>query len=337
MTGAGAPGAAGIIHCLRQDKSIELTVADAREDAIGKHLSSNFVQIPAGDDPSFIDKVFDFCCDKKIDLVLPLVTKELLPFSKNKKHFDSNNIRLMVSDEEAIRVANDKSVCYRFLLDKGIRVPKFFVVKTIQEFIDAAEKLGHPQKPFCFKPSVSNGSRGVRIVHSNPDEGKLLFDTKPYQLDISYRRALEILSRNSFPELLLSEYLGGEEYSIDCIAQHGQAKLIVPRTRKKMINGISVEGEFKKNAAVIDYCSQIIEIIGLHGNIGLQIKYSDQDQPMLLEINPRVQGTIAAALGAGVNLPLLAVQQELGVSIDEEKLNVRWGTKFSRYWTEVFY
>ena len=57
---------------------------------------------------------------------------------------------------------------------------------------------------------------------------------------------------------------------------------------------------------------------------------------MIIEINPRVQGTIVAGLGAGVNLPLLAVKQELNLPISEEELQVKWGTKFSRYWNEVF-
>ena len=61
------------------------------------------------------------------------------------------------------------------------------------------------------------------------------------------------------------------------------------------------------------------------------------DKPfLLLEINPRVQGTISAALGAGVNLPVLAVKQELGMPISQNELLVNWGTKFVRYWEELF-
>jgi hypothetical protein len=49
-----------------------------------------------------------------------------------------------------------------------------------------------------------------------------------------------------------------------------------------------------------------------------------------------VQGSIVTGLGAGINLPLLAVQQELGMAIESNKLEVRWGTGFLRYWTEVY-
>ena len=57
----------------------------------------------------------------------------------------------------------------------------------------------------------------------------------------------------------------------------------------------------------------------------------------MLEINPRVQGSIAAGLGAGINLPVLALKQELGLPISPAELQVKWGTKFSRFWEEVFY
>ena len=337
MTGAGAPGAAGIIFCLQSDPSIQLTVADSNENAVGRYLTRDFVQIPKASEPSFIELLLKICLEKHIHVILPLVTKELFPLSQNKTLFEEHGIRILVSSEEAINISNNKSQCYQFLKENGIALPEFFVVNTLDQFIHAAFELGHPQKPFCFKPSVSNGSRGVRIVSDSLDESDQLFNYKPYNLYISYAHALKVLSSKKFPELLVSEFLPGEEYSVDCLANHGVAELIVPRLRKKTINGISVQGEFIKDDAIISYCKKIIETIRLHGNIGIQVKYAENNQPLLLEINPRVQGTIVAGLGAGVNLPLLAIKQELGLPVSEKELRVKWGTKFSRHWTEVYY
>lgn len=337
MTGAGAPGAAGIIFCLQSDPSIQLTVADADENAVGRYLAKDFVQIPKATDANFVEAILNICLEKHIQVILPLVTKELFAFSQNKKLFEERGIRILVSSEEAINISNNKSRSYQFLKQNGIDVPKFFVVNTVDEFIHAALNLGYPQKSFCFKPSVSNGSRGVRIVSDALDESEQLFNFKPYNLHITYTHALQILSSKKFPELLVGEFLPGDEYSVDCLANHGVAELIVPRLRKKMINGISVQGEFVKDEAIIFYCKQILETVKLHGNIGIQVKYAENNQPLLLEINPRVQGTIVAGMGAGVNLPLLAVKQELGLPVSEEELQIKWGTKFSRYWTEVYY
>ncbi len=154
---------------------------------------------------------------------------------------------------------------------------------------------------------------------------------------MSYNDAVRILSSKPFPELLMSEFLTGEEYSVDCLATNGDTILAVPRLRKKMINGITTEGEFIKEESIITYCSQIIKELKLHGNIGIQVKKSAAGKFLILEINPRVQGTIAAALGAGANLPALAVKQELGLTITPQELTVKWGTKFDSYRTEVFF
>lgn len=336
MTGAGAPGAAGIIKCLQQNW-INLTIADADNMAIGKFLNNDFVQVPKATEDNFISALLDICQKKSIQIILPLVTKELLPLATYKPTFEKAGIKILVSSKEAIEIANDKSGCYKYLAQKNIHLPAFDIVDNVGEFIKTAIDLGYPEKPFCFKPSHSNGSRGFRIVDDAVDESDQLFNQKPYNPFITYANALRILSLKPFPQLLVTEYLPKNEYSVDCLAQQGKVKLIVPRIRKKMINGISVQGEFINDAAIVDYCSKIIEAIGLHGNIGIQVKKRDDGQPLLLEINPRVQGTIVAGLGAGINLPLLAIKQEMGIPIETTEMQPAWGTAFMRYWSEIYH
>lgn len=337
MTGAGAPGAPGIIHCLLESPSIKLTAADADPNATGRHLHNDFVLIPKATEANFIETLLSICKEKNIQVIMPLVTKELFPLSRNINLFREHGVELLVSSQKAIEIANNKSACYTFLAEKGIQLPGFRVVNTTEEFIHAAFELGHPHKPFCFKPSISNGSRGFRIVSDSLDESDMLFNHKPYNHYITYPHALSILSSHPFPQLLVTDYLPGDEYSVDCLAENGRAKLVVPRLRKKMINGISVQGQIINDEAVKDYCTKIIEIIGLHGNIGIQVKKNPDGEPMLLEINPRVQGSIVAVKGAGVNLPVLAVKQQLGMAIELHELEVNWGKQFSRYWVEVYH
>ncbi|MBL7739981.1 MAG: ATP-grasp domain-containing protein [Chitinophagaceae bacterium] len=337
MTGAGAPGAAGILQCLWQHSAIHITAADANPNAVGRYLVKDFAVIPKASDPAFVDTVLSLCREKNIHVVLPLVTRELIPLAQHGKEFEVAGAKLLASPAASLEIANDKSKLYQFLQWRGLDVPDFRVAENIEQFESAAKELGYPGKTICFKPSVSNGSRGFRIISHTIDEHYLLFNEKPASTFISYADAIRILSSKPFPELLVSEYLPGEEYSVDCLANNGKAVLIAPRLRKKMINGISVEGEFIKEESIIGYCSEIIHELQLHGNIGIQVKRSATGKFLVIEINPRVQGTISAALGAGVNLPLLAVKQALGLPVFEEELQVKWGTKFSRYWSEVFY
>jgi len=337
MTGAGAPGAAGILHCLQQDSSFHITMADANEGAIGKYLHPDFEPIPLASAPDFIEKILAICKRNNIQVILPLVTKELIPLAKHREIFEAAGVKLLVSPFSSLEIANNKSRLYEFMQWRGIPVPGFSVVETVQQFKEAVNALVYPAKQLCFKPSVANGSRGFRIVSESINELDLLFNYKPNTTYISLNESIRILSSGPFPELLVSEYLPGDEYSVDCLVNHGELMLAVPRSRKKMVNGISVEGTFEYDESIITYCKKIVKELLLHGNIGLQVKQAASGVFLLLEINPRVQGTISAALGAGINLPVLAIKQELGLPISPQELKVKWGTKFSRYWKEVFY
>jgi carbamoyl-phosphate synthase large subunit len=337
MTGGGAPGAAGILKCLKQEKSFHISVVDANPHAVGRYIHDDFETIPFANDPSFTRAVLSICRKKNIQAILPLVTRELIPLSQQIREFEQAGAKLLVSPTASLEISNNKSRLYEFLQWRGIPVPDFRVIETVEQFKVAVGELGYPSKPVCFKPSVSNGSRGFRVVSEQMNDLDLLFNHKPTSTYISLQEGVRILSSGLFPELLVSEYLPGEEYSVDCLAYRGEPVLIVPRIRKRIINGISVEGEFVKEDAIINYCLKIIKELQLHGNIGIQVKKSVDGQFLILEINPRVQGTISAAWGAGINLPVLAIKQELGLPILPDEIVVKWGTKFARYWEEVFY
>jgi carbamoyl-phosphate synthase large subunit len=337
MTGAGAPGAAGILQCLFQDPDIHVIAADGNPHAVGRYLAPDFRQIPFASEKNFIEALLAICRENNIHVVMPLVTRELIPLSEHLNEFELAGAKVLVSSRESLEIANNKSRLYEFLGWRGLEVPAYRIAETYDQFIRAVEELGYPKKPVCFKPSMSNGSRGFRIIDPDINESKILFEEKPGSTFMVYEDALRILGKGKFPELLVSEYLPGEEYSVDCLATHGETILAVPRSRTRMLNGISVEGEFIHDENIIGYCKNIIHELRLHGNIGIQVRRSQHGKCLVLEINPRVQGTISAALGAGVNLPLLAVRNELGLPILPEELQVRWGVKFSRYWREVFH
>ena len=337
MTGGGAPGAPGILRCMQLVPEFNITVVDANAHAVGRYLHHDFETIPLASDPSFIEAIIAICHRKNIHVIMPLVTKELLLFAQFKNEFERIGVKVLISNHSSLEIANNKSRLYQFLEGRGIEVPAYRIIENIQQFTEAVTALGYPEKNICFKPSVANGSRGFRILAKNINELDLLFNYKPNNTNISINDALRILSSGHFPELLVSDYLPGDEYSVDCLASNGQALLVVPRRRSRMINGISVAGTFEKNENIIHYCTRIIDELKLHGNIGIQVKGAEDGLYLILEINPRVQGTIVAGLGAGINLPALAIKQELELQISEEELQVKWGTNFIRYWTEVFY
>lgn len=337
MTGAGAPGGPGIIKALQQSERINLIVADADEQASGRFLNKVFEQLPKANNDDFISEIIRLCNKHEVHIVFPLVTNELFQFAKHKDEFLSLGIKVIVSDDHMLQLANNKRKLYEHLSSQGILVPEFYVVNSLEEFKIAASKLGYPNQEFCFKPSVSNGSRGFRIISDSVNEHELLFKMKPNATYMSYDKALAVLSSQAFPELLLTEFLPGEEYTIDTMVKNGAPQIILPRKRLQMREGISIKGEFVNNNEIIQYCRQILQSLYLHGPIGIQVKRAVDGTFKILEINPRIQGTSVAALGLGINLPLMAVSQEVDGELASLPKEIKWGMKFVRYYQEVFF
>jgi carbamoyl-phosphate synthase large subunit len=337
LTGAGAPGGPGIIKAIKQSPQINVVAADADEFAAGRFLTEKFELIPRASDANFIPEIRRICSRHNIHVVFPLVTNELFLFALHKKEFIEAGIKVVVSDNDSLQLANNKRMLYEHLDKKDILVPQFHSVKTVEEFIAAAKALKYPGMDFCFKPCVSNGSRGFRIVSQTRNEFDLLFNQKPANAYITFEKAVEILSSKPFPELIATELLPGDEFTIDTILDKGELKIILPRKRIKMREGISIRGEFVDHTEIINYCRKILGSLHLHGPIGIQVKQARDGTFKILEINPRIQGTSVAALGMQINLPLMAIYQELGLDTGELKSKVKWGTKFTRYYDEVFY
>ena len=336
MTGAGAPGGPGIIKCLKDVPNTNLIVGDADDKASGRFLNDSFVLLPRANDVNFIEKVLAICKKKDIHIIFPLVTMELFKFSKNRQVFEKNGIGIIVSDYQNLSIANNKSSLYKHLANNGVATPMFRVVKNYDEFYKAKEEIKSVTSSYCLKPSISNGSRGVRLVNDKINEFDLLFNEKPNSLYISDKKICSILKNNSFPELLIAEILPGNEYTIDTIVDNsGNPILILPRIRTKTNGGISVAGKFERNTKIIDYCDQIIRSLKLVGPIGIQVKQDNYGEFKILEINPRIQGTSVAAQGAGVNLPKLAVESFLGINSTIPE--IKWDTEFIRYYNELFF
>ena len=338
MTGGGAPGGAGIIRCLQAEKRFRLHVGDANPTATGRFLNDIFIQLPKASEPHFIDFVLNYCVKNGINVVFPLVTMELFRFSEATDLFEKNNIKVIISEKKSLDIANNKSRLYEHLTAHKIRTPQYKVVSrgNFEQFLQAFQDLGFPEKPIAVKPSVSNGSRGVRIVDNSVDKFDLLFHHKPSSLYADFDELAKILRGSNFPELLLSEVLPGEEFTVDTIVNaEGKADIILPRLRKKMLSGISTEGQFVDNQEIIDYCKEIIGSLKLFGPIGIQVKRAVDGHFKILEINPRIQGTSVAAMGLGINLPVWVVRQALGETV--ETPTIEWGKSFARYWNEVYF
>lgn len=338
MTGAGAPGGPGILRALEACGLFEVHTCDVNPLASGILLNpeKSFV-IPSASDPSFIPSILEICLVQKISLILPLVTMELFEFSRNRHLFEKSGIKVLVSDYETLKVLNNKAALLKHLQNVGIAHPRFSIVSSVDALVEKVFEMGYPENPVVIKPSVGNGSRGIRILDPSKDGYELLFNHKPNSLYSTLDAIRAAINEKPIPEMVVSEYLPGDELTIDAVVNNGVILELMIRTRDSIRSGISTSGRFIENQEVASYVSAIInslDIRTLAGNIGFQVKQSIEGDFLILESNPRIQGTSVAALGCGVNLPSIAVNAAFGSYLEYKKADTAY---FSRYYTEVFF
>ena len=338
ITGAGAPGAPGIIKSLRKitERKIEIYGGDVNTgNSVGVGLLDKIFQIPFAESSDFIEKVLAICLNEKIDIIIPLVTRELFVFASNKNLFLKNGIAVSVSDPEPLITANNKYLLMKYCRGNNIPVPDFYLAKSMAEFKEAATLLGHPKEKICFKPPVSNGLRGFRIIEESQDRLFSLLNDKPNNVFIGFEEFMSICNSGSFfPELILMEYLPGNEYSVDVLVDNGKYISAIPRSRDHIKMGISFVGTVVEDKEIIAYSRKVVEGLKLHGNIGLQFKRDKNGIPKIIESNPRVQGTIVLCTAAGENMVYEAVKIGLGEKI--AMAEIKWGVKMIRFWDELF-
>lgn len=338
ITGAGAPGAPGIIKSLRlvKERNIRLVGVDMKEKAAGFSMVDVSFRVPPAPEENFVPALLEIAKREKVDVILPLNTVELLKLAKLKRAFFDEGVRISVSDPDGLEIANDKYLLMEYCRTQGIPVPDFRLVKGYEEFEQAVSDFGYPDRKVCLKPPVSHGKRGFRILASPQDCLNVLLHAKPDDAFATFEDISFVLrGAHPFPALLVLEYLPGDEYSVDVLGDGEEALVTIPRFREQTTGGISTIALTVRDQEIIEYSKKIVSGLKLRGNIGLQFKRDVNGVPKIIESNPRLQGTVVLCTAAGVNLPYLAVQIAL-----QEQVHIppiRWGIEMVRYWQEVFY
>jgi carbamoyl-phosphate synthase large subunit len=337
LTGVGAPGSRGTIYALRnngQGRKVRIVGTDIREGAVGRYWTDAFFKVPPPEDDGYLDAINRAVRSAEADVVLPQTTRETVRLSET-----ASEVRapVAVSGAGPVRRANSKAELMAEFMREGLPSPRFHVVKSPAELESRARSLGYPDEPVVVKPSVSFGSRGFRVLRGGSSLGRRDFlATKPSPSETTLELLLGALSKDDgvpFPELIVSEYLPGDEYSVDAFAG-SKGAVAVPRRRDEIVNGISFRTTVDPRDDLASYTLKAARSLGLTYAFGFQYKLDQEGVPKVLECNPRVQGTMVASLFAGVNVVWLAVREALGEAPPVPRPRLRRVT-FQRFWGGV--
>ncbi|HLO04247.1 MAG TPA: ATP-grasp domain-containing protein [Symbiobacteriaceae bacterium] len=319
LTGAGAPGTRGALYALHHNPDgirIRTVGTDLQADVLARHWLDAFFQVPAPEEASYVEALLALCERESVDLVIPQTTRELFVFARHKEAFAAQGTPVMVSSLPAIECANHKGELLQIAQALQFPCPAFVRTRSRRELLDAARQLGYPAKPVVVKPPVANGGRGFRVLRAEAWDLARFLAEKPSGEEIPLGALLAILERGeSWPELLVTEYLPGSEYSVDLFLG-ARVQVAVPRLRKAIRSGISFANELEYREDLMQYAVALGQRIGLQYAVGFQFKLDQDGEPKLLECNPRLQGTMVASLFGGANVIWLGVKEALGEVVD---------------------
>ena len=198
------------------------------------------------------------------------------------KFLDDNGIKILGTSQEGIDTAEDREKFDALLEKFGFLRPKGCGVMTLEEALEAANRLTYP---VLLRPSYVIGGQNMMIVHN----------------DVEVERYMKkILSTGIENPVLVDKYMSGTEIEVDVISD-GKDVLIpgimqhIERAGVHSGDSIAVYPPYsltdKMIETVVDCSEKLALALGTKGLVNIQYLIYE-NQLYIIEVNPRASRTI---------------------------------------------
>lgn len=289
-----------IQRALQFSAHFELIGASSVSSNHGKYVYDRYVEgLPFIDAPEFLDVLNCVIDDHAVDFVFPAHDSVVLALAVWAPELHA---RYAGSCAATCKVCRSKRATYQALASR-VRVPRLFSPD------DAAAAY-----PVFLKPDVGQGSKGARIAYSREEVAFYL---------------------RQDPSLLVLEYFPGCEYTVDCFTDRfGVLRFAGARERTRILNGISVDTAPVEGEEYWKMAEAINAVLRFRGVWFFQAKRSAAGDLGLIEIAPRVAGSMALYRNLGVNFEVLALFDLMDKDVDV--LRNRYPIRMDRALTSRF-
>lgn len=277
---AGTECGLEIFAALHSCRQVRLFAAGGGDGDHARLLYPEYHRIPHVEEPGWLDHLIELCRRLGIDYILPAHDDVVLATMRAAGKIPA---RIIASPLATCEIARSKRATYRHFSGK-LRVPALY---------ESAAQVD--RFPVFVKPDRGQGAQGaVRVAD-------------PASLDHALR---------GLADALICEDLPGEEFTIDCFSHRKQGLLFVgARRRLRLRNGIAVH----THTVTLPQARAIAEVIAseleFHGAWFFQVKRAADGALCLLELAPRIAGSMAAHRVRGVNFPLLSIYEAEGLPL----------------------
>ncbi len=235
-----------------------------------------FYQVPRMTDEGYLNVVFDICKKENVDTVLTLIDPELSLLAANKEKFKELGVTVVGSSYELCERALDKMQMYTWLRDHGYNCAKSY---TDKDAFYSDLEAGVATFPVFVKPVCGSASISINKV-SDKETLELLFE----QAD----------------NLMIQEYLKGQEIGADCYIDMISGELVSVFTKKKLLMraGETDKAVSFKDEKLFDLIKKFVKESGWNGQIDIDIFEIDGEY-YISEVNPRFGGGYPHAYECG--------------------------------------
>ena len=252
---------------------------------------------PSLDSEGFVRELATAATKLSAAAVLPTAEHDLIILAG--RDADFAGIPLGTPSPESVELATDKALLPKLAAGAGLRTPP--TKKVDRGDIEGLRTFGLPA---IIKPLRS------RIRH--PDG--TMSPRSSYYLSSEQVQ----VAPDKFPdeESLVQQYISGTLYSVSGVswagelicALHQESIRIWPERAGGSAYAITTPPDVKLEQGV----SRLLQAIGWSGPFQAQFLRSPDGEYYLIDLNPRIYGSLALAVGAGLNLPAIWVNLLLG-------------------------
>ncbi|MGI6384534.1 MAG: ATP-grasp domain-containing protein [bacterium] len=336
-TACGAIFMPGFFRCLKGngERNIRIIGCDINDSPFMNVIVDKYYQVPSYTDETYVDNLIKICSSENVDILFPHISMELEIVRARLVDFERIGVKVAISSNDTLSIANNKLLLYEMMKKNNIRTPEHYSADSKKSLLSAAKKLGYPEKSVCVKIADSSGSRGVRVLNAHKSKADIFLYEKPNSLYITLEEMCEIVDEFSIaPEMFAMEFLPGCEYTVDLLSDQGEVLYIAGRRNIKSSMSIAQESIVEENKDAFELCRKIVDLLKLDGNIGFDFMLDENDNPVLTDLNPRITATIVLYVGAGLNLPYLRIKQLLREELPEH-VEARCGVRLARKYNDI--
>ena len=271
-----------IWRSLRWHREVELFSAGAPVSSHAPYVFSHHFEVPMVSDPGWLPALKSVLDQERIDFVFPCHDDVTIALAEHRGELSAT---LVTSPTETCAICRSKSRTYA-TFEGILPVPRRYSPSdTVAEF------------PVFAKPDRGQGSQDTHVVADSAE--------------------LEALRARRPGHYIVTEYLPGQEFTVDCLtSRRGELLYCAGRRRVRVRDGISVDTVMVDDPSFAEYAHAINQHVELRGGWFFQVKRSTTGILTLMEIAPRIAGAMAMDRVRGVNIPLLSLYVAQGTDVE---------------------